>query len=366
MGIKKCRQCGKEISSKVVKCPHCGTSQFLRVFFDSAVYRNNNYQQGSNELDYKDVAAIEEELAIVRLGYKVEKIPASKIHENSETYQGLLALALENKRYKREVGFCEAKVEERKLKEANLISKVDNALRIRPKNDLLKSQLHYVENAYIRMAVKDLGLHYKTYKHKGQRTIHVWLLNKTHKAYHVDPNDFTMVGLNNHSYHYDGGTFLAVDLQPGTKTSGYLYFPTTSKPKGLNLIRNANNALRIRPKNDLLKSQLYYVENAYIRMAVKDLGLHYKTYKHKGQRTIHVWLLNKTHKAYHVDPNDFTMVGLNNHSYHYDGGTFLAVDLQPGTKTSGYLYFPTTSKHKRLVFDNLRAVRISRDFPIRE
>ena len=101
-------------------------------------------------------------------------------------------------------------------------------------------------------------------------------------------------------------------------------------------------------------------------MAVKDSGLHYKTYKHKGQRSIHVWLLNKNHKSYHVDPNDFTMVGLNNHSYHYDGGTFLAVNLQPGTKTSGYLYFPTTSEPKRLVFDNLRAVRISRDFPIRE
>jgi predicted lipid carrier protein YhbT/RNA polymerase subunit RPABC4/transcription elongation factor Spt4 len=365
MGIKKCRQCGKEITSKVVKCPHCGASQFLRVFFDSAVYRNNNHQQVSNGLDYKDVAPIEEELAIVRLGYKVEKIPASEIHENSETYQGLLALALENKSYTREVGFSEAKVEERKPKEANLISNIDNALRIRPKRDLLRSQLHYVENAYIRMAVKDSGLHYKTSRHKGQRSIHIWLLNKSDNAYYVDPNDFTMVGLNNHSYHYDGGTFLAVDLQPGTKTSGYLYFPTTLKPKRLNLIRNADNALRIRPKRDLPRSQLHYVENAYIRMAVKDLGLHYKTSRHKGQRSIHVWLLNKTHKAYHVDPNDFTMVGLNNHSYHYDGGTFLAVTLQPGTKTSGYLYFPTTLKPKRLVFDNLWAVRISSDFPVR-
>lgn len=139
--------------------------------------------------------------------------------------------------------------------------------------------------------------------------------------------------------------------------------------------RNIDSALRIRPKNKkfmnlnykLLEEELHYYDgNAYIKMAVYDSGLHYETYSGERQRALYVYIKNTSSKAYHVNPNHFTMVGVDNYSYHYDGGTFPAVDLQPGTETKGSLYFPTTSKPKRLVCDNLSAGRISRDFPIRE
>jgi tetratricopeptide (TPR) repeat protein len=137
---------------------------------------------------------------------------------------------------------------------------------------------------------------------------------------------------------------------------------------------NVGRALSISPETKkyidlryrlLVEELRFFQGNALIQMAVQDKGIHTESYTYERKRSLYVWIKNTSSSAYHVNPNDFTMVGLDGYSYHYDGGGFPAVDLQPGTQTRGFLYFPTTSKPKKLICDNLRVGTISRTFPVR-
>ncbi|MCK4223786.1 MAG: tetratricopeptide repeat protein [candidate division Zixibacteria bacterium] len=137
---------------------------------------------------------------------------------------------------------------------------------------------------------------------------------------------------------------------------------------------NVGRALSISPETKryidlryrlLVEELRFFQGNALIQMAVQDKGIHTESYTYERKRSLYVWIRNTSSSAYHVNPNHFTMVGLDGYSYHYDGGSFPAVDLQPGTQTRGFLYFPTTSKPKKLICDNFRAGTISRTFPVR-
>lgn len=133
-------------------------------------------------------------------------------------------------------------------------------------------------------------------------------------------------------------------------------------------IDSALSILQNKKNKDLLyklqiERLLFFEGNSYVKMALKDNGIYTENYSYKQKRSIYVWIFNTSDKVYHVNPLYFTMIGNDGYSYRYDGGDFPAIDLQPGTKTSGKLYFYTISKPKKIIFDSFQAGKIERIFP---
>lgn len=86
---------------------------------------------------------------------------------------------------------------------------------------------------------------------------------------------------------------------------------------------------------------------------------------------IHVWIKNISSEIRHANPNNFTLVTVDGRSLSVSDETyglssyFDAVDLQPGTETSGNLIFRTYEKPRRLVYTELLGTTIYRDFPFK-
>jgi len=82
-----------------------------------------------------------------------------------------------------------------------------------------------------------------------------------------------------------------------------------------------------------------------------------------------IWIKNKSGKVRHANPNHFTLVTVGNRSLSVSsdsyslGNYFDAVDLQPGTETSGAIIFDTWEKQKKLVYAEIMGVTVSREFP---
>jgi hypothetical protein len=130
------------------------------------------------------------------------------------------------------------------------------------------------------------------------------------------------------------------------------------------------NALSVLPaskkgKDLLLKANLdklrCYQGDSQVQMAIQIRG--YEPLK------LHVWIKNVSGEVRHANPNHFTLVTVDDRSYSISSETyglssyFDAVDLQPGTETSGNLIFDTYAKPKKLVYSELIGTTISRDFP---
>ena len=135
-------------------------------------------------------------------------------------------------------------------------------------------------------------------------------------------------------------------------------------------IDNCNWAIKYvsdskKAKDIILKSQIKklscYEGNAIVQMAVQILD--YQPLK------LHVWVKNVSGEVRHANPNHFTLVTVTGISLSVSTETyglsnyFNAVDLQPGTETSGSLIFDTYDKPKKLVYSELLGTSISREFP---
>jgi len=135
-------------------------------------------------------------------------------------------------------------------------------------------------------------------------------------------------------------------------------------------IAKSKRALEILPdskeaKSILLETQIQYLRcskgNSELEMSIQILG--YKPLR------LHVWIKNKSKEVRHANPNYFTLVTVKNRSLSVSTETyglsnyFDAVDLQPGTKTGGYLIFDTWEKPKKLIYNEMLGTKISREFP---
>jgi len=134
-------------------------------------------------------------------------------------------------------------------------------------------------------------------------------------------------------------------------------------------IDESKNALKVFPdskkaKDYLLKASLNklacYEGNSQIQMAIRIV-------RYQPLRlSVSIW--NRTSSTRHTNPNNFTLVTVTGQSLSVSTDTygltgyFDAVDLQPNTKSSGYLIFDTWDKPRQLVYEDFQT-RISRAFP---
>lgn len=137
-------------------------------------------------------------------------------------------------------------------------------------------------------------------------------------------------------------------------------------------IDSCKKALKVLPDSKNAKSYLLearinklgcYEGNKKLEMAIKILG--YKPLK------LNVWIKNKSNEIRHANPNNFTLVTVENRSFSHSRETyglssyFNSVDLQPGTKTSGGIIFDTWDKPKKLVYSETGGTTIAREFPFK-
>jgi hypothetical protein len=135
-------------------------------------------------------------------------------------------------------------------------------------------------------------------------------------------------------------------------------------------IQKSESVLRAVPsstkaKEVLLRAKLKllscYETGSEIQMAIEIIN--YEPLK------LRVWINNVSNEVRHANPMYFTLVTVDDRSFSvstesygsYDH--FDAVELQPGTETSGTIIFDTYTKPKRLVYNEMLGTRISRDFP---
>ena len=137
-------------------------------------------------------------------------------------------------------------------------------------------------------------------------------------------------------------------------------------------IDSCKKALKVFPDSKNAKSYLFEAQinklkcsegNKKLEMAIQILG--YKPLK------LHVWIKNKSNERRHANPGYFTLVTVRNRSFSVSSetyglsGYFDAVDLQPGTETSGKIIFDTWDKPKKLVYSEMLGTTISREFPFK-
>jgi tetratricopeptide (TPR) repeat protein len=128
----------------------------------------------------------------------------------------------------------------------------------------------------------------------------------------------------------------------------------------LKVLPSSKKAKEILQKASLNKLRCYQ-GNGQVLMAIQIQD--YEPLK------LHVWIKNVSSAVRHANPNHFTLVTVDGRSYSVSTKTyglssyFDAVDLQPGTETSGNIVFDTYAKPKKLVYSELLGTSISRDFP---
>jgi uncharacterized MnhB-related membrane protein len=128
----------------------------------------------------------------------------------------------------------------------------------------------------------------------------------------------------------------------------------------LGMIPSSARATRVL-LNAKIKRLLCFEGNNQIKMAIQILE--YNPLK------LYVSIMNVSKEVRHANPGYFTLVTVDNRSYGVSTETyglskyFDAVDLQPGTQTSGRIIFDTYSKPKKLVYEELLGSTISRGFP---
>jgi hypothetical protein len=135
-------------------------------------------------------------------------------------------------------------------------------------------------------------------------------------------------------------------------------------------IRKSEYAIGVWPsstkaKNILLKAKIEklacFEGDSKIQMAIRIVD--YRPLK------LSVSIKNVSNEVRHANPNNFTLVTVDGRSYSVSSETyglyryFDAVDLQPGTETSGSIIFGTYAKPKKLVYSELIGSTISREFP---
>jgi len=137
-------------------------------------------------------------------------------------------------------------------------------------------------------------------------------------------------------------------------------------------INKCKKALKVLPDSKDAKSYLLGAQinklrcsegNSELEMSIQILA--YKPLK------LHVWIKNKSNEVRHANPNYFTLITIRNRSLSVSAETyglsryFDAVDLQPGTETSGTIIFDTWDKPKKLVYSEMLGTTISREFPFK-
>jgi tetratricopeptide (TPR) repeat protein len=137
-------------------------------------------------------------------------------------------------------------------------------------------------------------------------------------------------------------------------------------------ISKSQQALRVLPNSKeaqtyLLEAQINKLRcaegNSELEMSIQILS--YSPLK------LNVWIKNKSKEVRYANPNYFTLVTVSDRSFSVSSETyglsryFDAVDLQPGTETSGAIIFDTSAKPKKLVYDEMMGTKISREFPFK-
>jgi tetratricopeptide (TPR) repeat protein len=120
-----------------------------------------------------------------------------------------------------------------------------------------------------------------------------------------------------------------------------------------------------RASSILLRAQLNKLScfqgDDQIKMAIEIME--YKPLK------LYVWIRNVSSVVRHANPGYFTLVSVSGRSYSVSSHTydlsrfFDAVDVQPGTETSGSIIFDAYDRPKRLVYSEELGPSISREFP---
>ncbi len=114
----------------------------------------------------------------------------------------------------------------------------------------------------------------------------------------------------------------------------------------------------------LIKAKLHFFEgNNRVEMAVRDEGI-IKRGSLGGQRRLYVWIKNVWSEPFYVNVDFFTLVDTKGRKYGYNTcSKGLVKSIKPGEQASGYLYFYTTAKPRKLVFSHINAGTIYRKFP---
>ena len=128
MGIVKCRECGKEKSSKAEVCPHCGVkkpkaksmslgSLLFLIIFGMIVY---NMSTGDDYISSKSVkpamTLIEKQAKEKTLVADLKKIPASEIFTNRNKYDDLVKLMPSNPKYQKKLAYYDGKIRQLEVK----------------------------------------------------------------------------------------------------------------------------------------------------------------------------------------------------------------------------------------------------------
>jgi len=126
MGMVKCKECGKEISSKAEFCPSCGAKRNNKPFFSVKgfivllflvtmyiVITDNNSNQKVNNTTTKKVLTEQQKHNKEKIIVKnLKKIPSSEIYTNSNMYRELNELFPLNKKYNKKLAYYENKITE--------------------------------------------------------------------------------------------------------------------------------------------------------------------------------------------------------------------------------------------------------------
>lgn len=135
-------------------------------------------------------------------------------------------------------------------------------------------------------------------------------------------------------------------------------------------IDKCKRALEVLPDSKEAKSYLLEAQIQKLRCSEgnRELEMSIQILIYKPLE-LNVWIKNKSNKVRHANPNNFTLVTVTNRSLSVSSkiyglsNYFDAVDLQPGTETSGTIIFDTWDKPKKLIYSEFLGTTISREFP---
>jgi len=343
MALKKCKECGNQVSTSADKCPNCGApvkrksrigclAAFAILIGIGLVA--SQLSECKNQINEKRQVAQRSE-AIKKQRERELKIQKEKAEKHKQIvieFNGNKETILSNlESLIRQKDFDSAQKEIAKYD----IPELSDAL-AEIKNNLEEKTLYekgkkipankYTDNYYHYVRLAKINPDNKLYKKK----LNYYGLKVSNKKYQEAKSYF-----NKKTHQHRELQKALIDIQAAIKIR-----PNVNKYKSL--------------KNKLKWQELrYYKGNDKVQMALQ----------YEGHGKFYVWIKNTSSRKYHVNPNDFTLVGKNNQSYHYERSDGIMVDLQPGTETSGYISFATRSGPREMVFDNFSAGKISRKCP---
>jgi len=198
----------------------------------------------------KRISAVESDyLDVTKLTKKVkDKLVREYSARGAEHYKRK-SYTLAAKEYRRAFELCpySTKIQHKLIKIRNkLINQELKAERKKKAEDMRSYYANKVDIAVQEVKEKSVifsSYGYSNYPDSGKKfvLINSYVINGSKLTHHANPNNFTLVDSGGFSYHYDSAThsldnsFPAVNLIPGTKTTGWLVFQikSSNEPKRL-------------------------------------------------------------------------------------------------------------------------------------